>query len=61
MSCLITPERDKQPTCGISFRGLLDPKSDFLQDLGVPLTVSDKFENRVFPIFLNTEGNTSNS
>ena len=23
---LFTPERDKQPTCGISFRGLLDPK-----------------------------------
>ncbi len=27
---LFTPERDKQPTCGISFRGLLDPKKWFL-------------------------------
>ena len=35
----ITPERDKQPTCGISFRGHLDPKNDFLQKLDVPFTV----------------------
>ncbi len=28
---LFTPKRDKQPTCGVSFRGLLDPKKWFLK------------------------------
>ncbi len=34
---LITPERDKGWTCGISFRGLLDPKKWFLTKIGCTL------------------------
>ena len=43
----ITPKRDKGWTYEISFRGLLNQKSYFLQKSGVTFTMSDNAENHI--------------